>query len=41
MAAWMSKPACSVGEQGADTFVCGTAYFHAADRKDFAAKLTA
>jgi len=27
--------------QGADTFVCGTAYFHAADRQAFAAKLTA
>jgi ribulose-phosphate 3-epimerase len=27
--------------QGADTFVCGTAYFHAADRRAFVNKLTA
>lgn len=27
--------------QGADTFVCGTAYFHAADRAAFVKKLTA
>jgi ribulose-phosphate 3-epimerase len=26
--------------EGADTFVCGTAYFHAPDRRAFAAKLT-
>jgi ribulose-phosphate 3-epimerase len=27
--------------EGADTFVCGTAYFHAPDRREFVEKLTA